>query len=159
MALGTGHRRDRKRCPARAALARPQPAARYRATGCQFEKAGHRGFLGSALLHQEGTCDPPRRLSGARSRHDAAHRARPWRDGERLHHHHEPCHADRAGAVAQSRVSSENGRPSRLRQRIQAQDHPYPGGRGAVAYPADPRLPRRRRSALLPQEPGAGRPQ
>jgi hypothetical protein len=37
-----------------------------------------------------------------------------------------------------SRVSSENGRPSRLRQRIQAQDHPHPVGRGAVAYPADP---------------------
>jgi len=35
------------------------------------------------------------------------------------------------------------GRPSRLRQRIQAEDPPHSGGRGAPADPADPRLPRR----------------
>jgi hypothetical protein len=28
-------------------------------TGCQVEKACHRGVLGSALLHEEETCDDP----------------------------------------------------------------------------------------------------
>lgn len=52
----------------------------------RFGETVHRGFLGSVNSPRRNTRCPTEKMVGARPRQGAAHRARPWSDGERLHH-------------------------------------------------------------------------